>query len=322
VDKEQGAELLNRITRIRRESALELGIVVPRIRIIDNMRLEPPEYCFKINGIDIGKGKIRMGHYMAINPGSIEEKISGEATKDPAFGLPAIWITEENREKAEQMGYTVVDPPSIIATHFTEIIKQYAAEILGRQGVKMILDTLKDDYPAVIDEINRMFSIGEIHKVLQGLLRERVSIRNIVQILETLADYGDVTKNIGFLIEKARQALRRQICSGYSDEKNIIRILTIDPGLEQKIIDSKIETTGGVIAALEPDLQRKWMTELVAAIKQVQEQGYTAIILCSEAARPLIKSSALREVPHLVVLSIPEIIPDITIESLGQITLS
>ena len=196
VDKDHGAELLNRITRIRRESALELGIVVPRIRIIDNMRLEPPEYSFKINGVEVGKGKIRMGHYLAINPGGIKEKIPGEIAKDPAFGLPATWITEDYREKAEQLGYTVVDPPSIIATHFTEIIKKHASEILGRQGVKTILDTLKNDYPAVIEEINKIFSVGEIHKVLQGLLKEQVSIRNIVQILEILADFGEVTKNI------------------------------------------------------------------------------------------------------------------------------
>ncbi|MBN2439832.1 MAG: flagellar biosynthesis protein FlhA [Spirochaetales bacterium] len=322
VDKDHGAELLNRITRIRRESALELGIVVPRIRIIDNMRLEPPEYSFKINGVEIGKGRIRMGHYMAINPGGVKDKIPGENTKDPAFGLPAIWITEDYREKAEQMGYTVVDPPSIIATHFTEIIKKHASEILGRQGVKTILDTLKNDYPAVIEEINKMFSIGEIHKVLQALLKEQVSIRNIIQILETLADFGEVTKNIGFLTEKVRQMLKRQICAHYADENNIIRVLTIAPELEHKIIDSKMETNTGFISALEPGLQRQWIQALVNAVKSVQEQGITPVILCSEAARPLVKSSSRREVPHLIVLSVPEIVPDITIESLGEIAIT
>jgi flagellar biosynthesis protein FlhA len=215
----------------------------------------------------------------------------------------------------------VVDPPSIIATHFTEIIKKYASEILGRQGVKTILDTLKNDYPAVIEEINKMFSVGEIHKVLQGLLKEQVSIRNIIQILETLADYGDVTKNPGFLIEKARQALRRQICAHYADENNSIRVLTLAPELEQTIIDSKMETTTGLVAALEPGMQRRWISALVNAVKAVQDKGITPVILCSEAARPLIKSSSLREVPHLVVLSVPEIIPDITVESVGEIAL-
>jgi flagellar biosynthesis protein FlhA len=321
VDKDQGAELLNRITRIRRESAFELGIVVPRIRIIDNMRLEPPEYCFKINGVEVGRGKIRMGHYLAINPGGIKEKIPGEPTKDPAFGLPAIWILEEHREQAEQLGYTVVDPPSIIATHFTEIIKHHAAEILGRQGVKIILDTLKEDYPAVIEEVNKLFSISEVHKVLQGLLREQVSIRNIIQILETLADYGEVTKSTAFLIEKVRQALRRQICHTHADDHKVIRVLTLHPELEQVMIDSRVETNIGVTAALEPELQRKWIAVLLDAVKQVQDKGYSPIILCSEAARAAVKWSAKRELPHLVVLSVPEIIPEITIESLGEIRL-
>ena len=170
VDKEQGAELLDRITRIRRESALELGLVVPRIRIIDNMRLEPSEYSFKIRGVEVGRGKIKMAHYLAIRPGKATEEVQGEPTRDPAFGLPAVWITEEDRERAERLGYTVVDPPSIIATHLTEIIKRYASEILGRQEVQSILDTLKNDYPAVVDEVRKALGTGEIQKVLQGLL--------------------------------------------------------------------------------------------------------------------------------------------------------
>ncbi|HEY9595811.1 MAG TPA: flagellar biosynthesis protein FlhA, partial [Spirochaetia bacterium] len=155
VDKEQGAELLDRITRIRRESALELGLVVPRIRIIDNMRLEPAEYSFKIRGVEVGRGKIKMAHYLAIQPGKVTEQVPGEPTQDPAFGLPALWIAEEDRERAERLGYTVVDPPSIIATHLTEIIKRYAADILGRQEVQSILDTLKADYPAVVEEVKK-----------------------------------------------------------------------------------------------------------------------------------------------------------------------
>ncbi len=158
VDKEQGAELLDRITRIRRESALELGLVVPRIRIIDNMRLEPSEYSFKIRGVEVGRGKIKMGYYLAIQPGRATEEVPGEPTKDPAFGLPAVWIAEEDRERAERLGYTVVDPPSIIATHLTEIIKRYAAEILGRQEVQSILDALKTDYPAVVEEVKKVLS--------------------------------------------------------------------------------------------------------------------------------------------------------------------
>ena len=319
VDKDQGAELLDRITRIRREKALDLGLVVPRIRIIDNMRLEPSQYCLKIKGVEVGRGTIRIGHYLAINPGGEKEPIPGEKTIDPAFGLPALWITEDQREKAEREGYTVVDSPSIIATHLTHVIEKHASEILGRQEVQAILDTLKADYPAVVSEVTETLSAGEIQKVLQGLLAEQVSIRNMVSILETLADYGSVSKEIGFLIEKCRQALGRQICLQYADEEKTLRVLTIQPEVEQKLIDSRLETAGGVIAALEPAEQRLWTETLLNTVKEVQDRGEYPVILCSEAARPLVKSSSSREIPELVVLSVPEIASDMKIEALGEI---
>jgi flagellar biosynthesis protein FlhA len=322
VDKDKGAELLDRITRIRREAALDLGLVVPRIRIIDNMRLEPSEYCFKIKGVEVGRGVIKMGSYLAINPGGIKEQLEGEATRDPAFGLPAIWITETEREKAEHLGYTVVDPPSIIATHLTEIIKSHAGEILGRQEVQSILDTLKNDYPTVVDEVAKSFSVGEIQKVLQGLLREQVSIRNIVVILETMADYGTVSKDIAFLVEKVRQALGRQICLHYSDDGKTIHVLTLEPSLEQRIIEARVDTAAGPTAALEPNLQRKWITAVTNMVRTVQEQGHQPLILCSEAARPLVKGATIREIPHLVVLSVPEIVADVRIETLGEIRIA
>jgi flagellar biosynthesis protein FlhA len=321
VDREQGAELLDRITRIRRESALDLGLVVPKIRIIDNMRLEPAGYSFKIRGVEIGRGSIRMGSYLAINPGGLKEELEGEATTDPAFGLPAVWIAEAVRERAEQIGYTVVDPPSIVATHLTEIIKQRAAEILGREEVKSILDTLKGDYPTAVEEASKALSVGEIQKVLQGLLGEQVSIRNMVVILETLADYAPVTKDVGFLVEKVRQALGRQICLQYADDGKRLRVLTIAPELEQRIIDSKVDTARGAVAGLDPAQQRQWITALASSVRGVQERGHTPVVLSSEAARPLIRSSSVREVPHLVCLSVPELIPDITVESLGEIRL-
>ncbi len=321
VDKDQGAELLDRITRIRREAALDLGLVVPRIRIIDNMRLDPSEYCLKIRGVEVGRGNIKMGHYLAINPGGIREELEGEPTKDPAFGLPATWITEDQREKAERLGYTVVDPPSIIATHLTEILKRNAADILGRQEVQSILDTLKSDYPAVIEEVTKNLTVGEIQKVLQSLLKEQVSIRNMVTILETLADYSPVTKDIGFLTEKVRQALGRQICLQYADENKVLHVLTLDPELEKTIIDSRVETPAGTAAALEPSLQRKWINALMNNVRAVQEKGYLPIILTSEAARSLVKSSTEREIPHLVVLSASEIVADVNIETLGMIKL-
>lgn len=319
VDKDRGAELLDRITRIRREKALDLGLVVPRIRIIDNMRLEPSEYCIKIKGVDVGRGSIRIGHYMAINPGGEREEIPGEKTIDPAFGLPALWVTEDYREQAERAGYTVVDSPSIIATHLTHVIERHAAEILGRQEVQSILDTLRNDYPAVVDEISKGLAVGEIQKVLQKLLQEQVSIRNMVSILETLADYASVSKDIGFLTEKARQVLGRQICLQYADDDGVLRVLTVQPSLEQLLVDSRLETAGGIIAALEPAQQKQWIRALAETVRQVQQQGHYPVVLCSEAARPLVKSSSRLEIPDMAVLSVPEIVSDIRIESLGEI---
>ena len=319
VDKDKGAELLDRITSIRRETALELGLVVPRIRIIDNMRLGAAEYCLKIRGVEVGRGSIRMNHYLGINPGGIREEVPGDATTDPAFGLPAIWLTEEYRERAERAGYTVVDPPSIIATHLNEVIKRHAAEILGRQEVRQMLDQLKSDYPAVVDEVQQALSLGEIQKVWQGLLREHVSIRNLVAILEALADFARISKDGGFLIEKARQALGRQICLQCADADRTLRVATIDPALEHEIVESRMETSGGVIAALPPDRQRRWIQAAAKTVRSMQERGLLAVVLCSEAARPLVRQSTLRDLPDLVVLSIPEISNDIRVESAGEI---
>ena len=322
VDKDKGAELLERITRIRREAALDLGLVAPRIRIIDNMRLEPSEYCFKIKGVEVARGKIRMGWYLGINPGGVSEEIPGERTVDPTFGLPAVWISEENRDRAERAGYTVVDPPAIIATHLTEVIKKHAAEILGRQEVQGIMDALRKDYPAVIDEAAKVCSLGEVQKVLQGLLREQVSIRNTIVILETLADFRPITADVSILVEKVRQALGRQICLQYADENKTLHVLTVEPSLAQKIIESRIDTVNGPMAALEPSEQRMWIRSLIQAVTTMQKSGFLPIVLAPEAsARILIKNSTDREIPDLVVLSIPEISKDIQVEVIGEIKL-
>src|SRR5690606_22575525 len=197
-------------------------------------------------------------------------------------------------------GYTVVDPPSIIATHLTELIKRHASEILGRQEVKAILDTLKKDYPAVVDEVQGILGIGDVQKVLQGLLREQVSIRNVVSILESLADYGKLTKDVPYLIEKARQGLARQITLQYVDDERQLHVITLEPSLEQKIIDSRVETATGLVAGLAPDIHRKYITALMNTVRTVQDQGYYPIILCQEAARPLVKESTKRDMPDLV----------------------
>lgn len=319
VDKDKGAELLERVTRMRKEAALDLGLVVPRIRIIDNMRLEPSEYCFKIKGVEVARARIRMGWYLGINPGGVSEDLPGEKTTDPTFGLPAIWISEDNRERAERAGYTVVDPPSIIATHLTELIKRHASEILGRQEVQSIVDTIRKDYSAVVDEVTKICSTGEIQKVLQALLREQVSIRNMVVILETLADFRPVTKDPVILVEKVRQSLARQICLQYCDDAKTLHVLTVEPQLIQMLVDSRIETVNGPIAALEPAQQRAWIRALTRSVASVQQSGYIPIILCPEEARILVKRSTEREIPDLVVLSVPEIAHDIRVEAIGEI---
>jgi flagellar biosynthesis protein FlhA len=322
VEKEKGAELLERVQGVRRQSALELGLVIPKVRIIDNSMLEPSEYCFKIKGVDSGKGKIRLGYFLCINPGTATTVLKGENVKDPAFGLPAIWIEQDKRDEAERAGYTVVDPPSIIATHFTEIIRRHAADILGLQDTQAILDTLRKEYPAVVDEVLREgkgLRITEVQKILHGLLREKVSIRNMVSILESIADYAPVSKNIWFLTEKARQALASQICQQYADEDKRLRVLTIDSSLEQRIIDSKYETPSGIVCALDPPTQKVWIKAVVKAVTAVKEKGWMPVVLCSEQARFLVKNSTDRELPDLAVISVPEIVTEVIPEAVGMI---
>ena len=323
VDKDKGAELLERITRMRQEAALDLGLAVPSIRIIDNISLDPSEYCFKIKGVEVGRGKIRMGCYMCMNAGGVVKEIQGEPTRDPAFGLPAIWVPEKRREEAERAGYAVVDPPTIIATHLTELIKRHASEILGRQEVKAILDALEKDYPAVIKEAQEKFSLGEIQKVMQGLLVEQVSVRNMIVILETMLDYVGVTRQTDVLVERVREALGRQICLQYVETDNndvhTLKVLTVDPSFLTKLLESRVQTTTGPIAALDPALQREWIAALSGTIASVKEKGFLPVIMSPSETRLLVKKSAEREIPNLVVISVSEIATDIHVEMLGEI---
>ena len=327
VDKDKGAELLERMQGMRRQIALDMGIVIPKIRIIDNMLLGSSEYCFKIRGVDVGKSIIRIGSYLCINPGSAKEELAGEKTKDPAFGLPAVWITEDKRDEAERSGYTVVDPPSIIATHLTEIIKRHAAELLGRQETKAIIDGLSKDYPAVVDEVlmgrdGKGLSMGNIQKVLQGLLKEQVSIRNMVSILEAVADFAPLTTDTRFLVEKARHALASQICHQYASEDRTLHVLTLDPSLEQRIVDSKVQdSSGDIFSAMEPALHNLWIRSVGKAVRAIHEQGYFPVVLCSFQARYLVKTALERELPEVAILSVSEIAQDYSVVSVGIIRL-
>ncbi|MDY6031436.1 MAG: flagellar biosynthesis protein FlhA [Treponemataceae bacterium] len=320
IDPEKGGDLKERIKNIRSELGNELGLVVPPIRMTDNINLEASEYLFRIKGAKVGSATIRTGCYLCMNTGGVTEEIPGEATFDPAFGMPAIWVSPENCELAERNGYTIIDPPTVIATHITEMIKKNASEILGRQEVRAILDELKKTYPTVVEEVEKGFTVGEIQKVLQGLLREQVSIRNMVVILETMADYASVTKDTTILVEKVRQHLAKQISSQYVDENNTMHVLTIEPSFCQKIADAqKLETDHGLMPILEPVEQKNWISAVSSCVAQTQNSGFVPIILCPQEVRSLVKLSFEREMPGLVVLSIPEIDREVKLVSLGEI---
>jgi flagellar biosynthesis protein FlhA len=294
------------------------------VRIIDNMILEPSEYCFKIKGVNAGRGKIRMGYFLCINPGTVSAEIPGEKTVDPAFGLPALWVSEDRRDDAERAGYTVVDPPSIIATHLTEIIRRHSADILGMQDTQGILDALHKEYPAVVDEVLRPelgMSVIKIQKILHGLLREKVSIRNMATILEAIAEYAPLSKSVWFLTEKARQSLGSQICHQYADDDHRLRVLTITPELEQKIIESQYETSSGIVCAMDPPSQTAWIKAVSKAALAVKNRGFLPVILCTAEARFLVRNSTEREFPDLAVISVSEITPDIIPEAIGVIRL-
>ena len=330
VDKEKGAELLERVTRIRREAGLDLGLVVPKIRIIDNMTLAPDEYSFKIKGIEAGRSKIKLGYYMCMNTGAVTEEIKGEATTDPAFGVPAIWVSEEQRSDAERAGYAVVDPPTIIATHITEIIRSHAAEILGRLETKAIIDKIKETNSVVVDEVlnTYKYTYGEIERVLQGLLKEQVSIRNIVAILETLANYGNMPHNNWLLVEKVREALGLQICLQYvdgHDEQKKLSVLQISQATSEKILQHCVVPNDGgqPFLAFDPVDNRKWISSVSASIASVRERNYLPILLCgTPEIRQLVKNSIERETPGIPVLSLNEVVAagnNVNLEILGEI---
>lgn len=326
VDEEKGAELLERITRIRREAATDLGLVVPRIRIIDNMTLEPSEYCFKIKGIEVGRSKLKLGYYMCMNTGSVIKEMQGEATRDPAFNMPAIWVPEEKRQEAESAGYVAVDPPTIVSTHLTEIIRAHAAEILGLKEVSQIISTVreknKDVVEAVID--NAKFTYNQIEKVLQNLLREKVSIRNIELILETLADYGPQIST-WILTEKVRRALGLQICLQYADSDKVLRGMNLSQQWAELLLEHQVVPNDGAkpFVALDPVDGRNWISSVGSAFAAMQQNNYQPIIICPAEVRLLVKSSTEREMPGLVVISIDEVMASenaISLEVLGEIS--
>ena len=328
VDKEKGAEILERITKIRREEAHDLGLGVPPIHIIDQMELEPEEYSFKIRGIEVGRSRLKIGYYMCLNTGNVpkDKIIVGEQTRDPAFGMEAIWLPESRKLEAEKAGYAVIDLPTILATHLTELIKRHAANILTRQEVKNIVEKIRESNPVVVDEVmsgEHKFTYGEIEAVLKNLLAEQVSIRNMVTILETLGDYGKITRDIWQLSEKVREALGAQICSQYVDENKVLHVMNLSQELSQKILEHRAEVPGKKpFVAFDPVDARRFISAMGKYISAVRDRNFLPIVLCPDEVRLLVKSATEREIPGLVVLSIGEVMaagPDIKVEALGEI---
>ncbi len=322
VDSSQGGDVLERITMIRHQVALELGIVVPPIRVRDNIQLEPNRYRIKIRGMEVAGGEIMVRHYLAMDTGMVERPLEGIKTKDPAFGMPAIWIKEEERERAERAGYTVVSASSVLITHLTEVIKSHAHELLGRQEVKNLLDNLRQDYPAVVEElVPGLLSLGDVQKVLQNLLRERVSIRDLLTILETLADWATQTKNIDILTEYVRQSLARLISKQYKNDKGEIWAITLDSRLEDEISRSIEHKEKSSYIHLEPSIIQKMIDKLTPLVKKALSLQQEPIVICSPGIRIFFKRIVERFIPSLVVLSFNEIVPEVKIKNIGVVQL-
>lgn len=319
VDAGQGGDLLDRVVMIRRQCALELGLIVPTIRIRDNIQLKPNVYVVKIKGVEIARGELMPDHYLAMNSGGASEEINGIETVEPAFGLPAKWVPEAAREAAELAGYTVVDPVSVLTTHLTEIVKTHAHELLGRQEVQTLIDTVKQNYPAVVDElIPNITSIGDVQKVLANLLRERVSIRDMVTILETLADYAPLTKDHEILTEYVRQSLARQISKQYI-LNNVLTCITVDPQLENIINAAVQRTEQGSYVALEPKVMQNFINSLSNELAKLTNLGFQPLVLTSPAIRLYFRKLTERVAPSLVVLSYGEVESKIEVQALGTV---
>ncbi|MGI6225621.1 MAG: flagellar biosynthesis protein FlhA [Peptococcales bacterium] len=321
VDTSQGGDLLDRVVLIRRQIALELGLVVPPVRIRDNMQLEPNKYIIKLRGIPLAQGELLLDNYLAMNPGEAAP-LTGIETKEPAFGLPAIWIKEDQRDEAEISGYTVVDPPSVLATHLTEFIKNNAAEVLTRQDLQNLIDHVKKDAPAVVDGlIPQVLSLGEVHKVIANLLKEKVPIRDMVTILETLSDYAPLTKDPDLLTEYVRQALGKQIVNIYADENNKLSVVTLSPEIEEIIRSSVKETEHGNFLALDSSKAQQILRSLTKVIEQSSLLGLQIAVLCPPVVRLYFRKLIERNYPNIPVLSYNEIPVNIYIEAVGMVNI-
>ncbi|HSW46084.1 MAG TPA: flagellar biosynthesis protein FlhA, partial [Phycisphaerae bacterium] len=325
VDRKQGGDLLDRITQIRRQVASETGIVVPPIRVRDHLRLEPNQYLIKLRGVEVARGECMPGYYLAINNGMVSAPVPGIETTESAFGLPALWISEEHKIDAEQRGYTVVPASSVLATHLTEVVKRHSDELLTREQTHKLLDALKQKLPKAVDDVvPEVVKVGDVQRVLQGLLRERVPVRDLETILETLGEWAPRTKDPDILIEYARNALARTICQMYKDGRNTVRVVTLDPKIED-LINAHIERSDrGAYLSLPPQSQNRLVAAIRDRIEQVMPSagGQTVAVLASPQIRMWVRRLIEPALPHVPVLAYNEIVRGIEVQSLGLVVLA
>ncbi|WP_042144804.1 flagellar biosynthesis protein FlhA [Paucisalibacillus sp. EB02] len=323
VDAKQGGDLLDRVIMIRRQLAIELGIVIPVVRIRDNIQLNPNEYRLKVKGNEVATGEILLDHYLAMTPDMDNDLIDGIETMEPAFGLPAKWISEDYKDEAELSGYTVVDPPSVVSTHITEVIKRHAHILLGRQETKELVDHLKENYPILVEEVTpEPLVIGDIQKVLAKLLRENISVRNLPIIFETLADFSKLTNDPELLGEYVRQALSSQLTKQYANQDNSMKVITVSGKVEKKIAESIQTTEHGNYLALDPETQQLIIKAINDEVEKLTLQEENAIILCSPAIRMYLKQLLDRFLPQVIVLSYNELEPTVQVQSVGVVNVA
>jgi flagellar biosynthesis protein FlhA len=317
----QGGDLLDRVVMLRRQCATEMGLIVPVVRMRDDIRFANNEYAIRIKGNEVARGEIILDHYLAMNPGTVEEDIIGIDTIEPAFGLPAKWISGREREKAELYGYTIVDPPSVIATHLTEVVRSHAHELLGRQQTQVLVDTLRQAQPSLVEDIvPKLFSLGEVQKLLSNLLREGISIRDMATIIETMGDYGVNTRDADMLTEYVRQALKRTITAKYAPDGKV-HVISLAPELENKILESIRQTEHGSYVALDADEIQRVFGSVRSAVERVQNLGIAPVVLCSPVVRFHFKRMVEGLAPDLVVLSYNELLQNVDIQADGMVTL-
>lgn len=320
-DPKQGDDLLTRIQIIRQQIAQKMGFIVPVIRIVDNMRLRPNEYCVRLRESVIARYELIPDRFLAMNPGLVEEEIEGEATREPAFGLPAVWVTKANRDRAERLGYTIIEPSAVLATHLTELILGHADELLTREDVQTLVKHVRETSPSVVEELlPNTLTVGELQKVLHGLLRERVSIRNLETILEALADYAPRTRDIELLTEYSRHRLGREICAGLVDEQGRLHVVTLAPSIEKEILDSIQKGTTGDYLPMDPRRADAIAVSIVEAVQSMVLMGHEPVVLTSAPVRRYVKRIVQRQQPKVIVLSYNEMDPAVQLESEGQVS--